>query len=567
MQTTVPLSSLHFGHEASPPINARKVGRDAEIASLKASISAHGLGQALNVMKVSDDYFVSDGNRRLMALFGLRDEGKLEPDAPIAVNVGDGDAGELSLALNIERVPMHEADQYEKFLELHQSGQTSGQIAARFGIEEKRVVRFLALGRLSPLILDAWREGSLGNNPTDAVRAFTLAATIADQETVFKQLKKSGQLWGARIRQALGGGNGEASQHLKFVGVEAYKAAGGTIIEDLFGEEHVVADPALAKRLAGEKLAAKIKDMKAEGWAWVEWDDDLPYSWNFSWQKVKGGKKASAADKAKSGVVLKFKPDATLEITYGVQKPVAAKAAARTAAKESGEPAPAATISNAMAQRLSVTISRAARTAIAANTHTALAAVLAGLGTSGYGLPIAVKAEGNVRVGREHEPFDELLGRYLEMDTEALLKALAAEAGNMVHFHTNYADKPILKSPPHSKLVEALDHEPLQAALREEFDAEDYFKTVPRSLAEAAIAEAVNADEARKAGKLKKGELVKFCVENVPKTGWLPPELRTSTYAGPAPVKAAKVTAKTEAAKAKLKPAGKAKATQKKRAA
>lgn len=50
---------------------------------------------------------------------------------------------------------------------------------------------------------------------------------------------------------------------------------------------------------------------------------------------------------------------------------------------------------------------------------------------------------------------------------------------------------------------------------------------------------------------MKKAELVKFAVANVPVTRWLPPELRTAHYDGPATRSALKAVA----AKSKKKPA------------
>ena len=114
------------------------------------------------------------------------------------------------VALNFEREPMHEADQYERFSQLQDAGATSGEIAGRFGIEESRVNRMLALGKLSPLILEAWRDGTLAEIGEEGgiVRAFTLAPTTKDQEAVLR-LKKSGNLRPHLIRR-VGAGSGEA---------------------------------------------------------------------------------------------------------------------------------------------------------------------------------------------------------------------------------------------------------------------------------------------------------------------------------------------------------------------
>jgi hypothetical protein len=53
-----------------------------------------------------------------------------------------------------------------------------------------------------------------------------------------------------------------------FVGAEAYEAAGGIILRDLFEHDDGgwVQDPALLNRLVGEKLAIKAERVRAEGW-------------------------------------------------------------------------------------------------------------------------------------------------------------------------------------------------------------------------------------------------------------------------------------------------------------
>jgi ParB family chromosome partitioning protein len=86
------------------------------------------------------------------------------------------------------------------------------------------------------------------------------------------------------------------------------------------------------------------------------------------------------------------------------------------------------------------------------------------------------------------------------------------------------------------------------AAFRKAFDAKDYFASAPKSFVIAAIAEAVNADEARKMDGQKRSEIAKFAMANVVKTGWLPKELRTVHYDGPQAKAKAKSAAKTKTA-------------------
>jgi ParB family chromosome partitioning protein len=53
-----------------------------------------------------------------------------------------------------------------------------------------------------------------------------------------------------------------------FVGAEAYEAAGGIILRDLFEHDDGgwLQDPALLNRLVGEKLTIKAERVRAEGW-------------------------------------------------------------------------------------------------------------------------------------------------------------------------------------------------------------------------------------------------------------------------------------------------------------
>jgi ParB family chromosome partitioning protein len=53
----------------------------------------------------------------------------------------------------------------------------------------------------------------------------------------------------------------------KFVGLEAYQAAGGRVRSDLFGEDVYLEDTALLHRLAGEKLEAEAERLRQDGWA------------------------------------------------------------------------------------------------------------------------------------------------------------------------------------------------------------------------------------------------------------------------------------------------------------
>ncbi|TGS79736.1 hypothetical protein EN818_30990, partial [Mesorhizobium sp. M3A.F.Ca.ET.175.01.1.1] len=123
------------------------------------------------------------------------------------------------------------------------------------------------------------------------------------------------------------------------------------------------------------------------------------------------------------------------------------------------------------------------------------------------------------------------------MSDQELFAAAAGCAAEAVHMERPYAGKPPFDTNS-SPLAAAIDAGRLAKALGEAFDAEDYFKSIAKPFVITAIREAINEDEARKADKLKKKELVEFAVKNVPPTGWLPPELRAPTYSGPGEIPA-----------------------------
>src|SRR5262249_12490474 len=66
----------------------------------------------------------------------------------------------------------------------------------------------------------------------------------------------------------------------RFVGLEAYAAAGGVIVHDLFDEDGggYLGDAELLNGLAREKLQEASKPIAAEGWKWVVADPELDYA-------------------------------------------------------------------------------------------------------------------------------------------------------------------------------------------------------------------------------------------------------------------------------------------------
>ena len=271
------------------PANVRRTepGKTA-FAELKASIAAHGLLENLVARSIGpgedggEHYAVIAGARRLAALNDLAKDGVLATDHPVPCRiVGNGVAdSELSLAENVVRVAMHPADQVQAFGALADEGATVADIAARFGVSERTVEQRLRLGNAAPEILDAYRADAID---LQVLKAFAVTTDRERQMAVWQQVKDQGYRpsdW--QIKRMLTDDRVPAGAALaRFVGVDAYEAAGGPVLRDLFADEYEngvwLEDPALLMRLAMDRLQAAADEL-ATRWKWAEPRLDVDWS-------------------------------------------------------------------------------------------------------------------------------------------------------------------------------------------------------------------------------------------------------------------------------------------------
>ena len=236
----IPLSRLVLA-----PENVRKTpAHESAQAQLDASIRSHGLLENLVARADGTDdngnerFAVVAGGRRLGALQALADEGAIDADHPVPCRIApNGQGGELSLAENVVRVAMHPADQVVAFSALADDGVSVAAIAARFGISERIVEQRLRLGNAAPELLEAYRADAIG---LETLKAFAVTADHERQLAVWAQV--SAQDYGPsawQVKRLLTEERVPASAALaRFVGVDAYEAAGGAVMRDLFADEH-----------------------------------------------------------------------------------------------------------------------------------------------------------------------------------------------------------------------------------------------------------------------------------------------------------------------------------------
>lgn len=261
--------------------NVRRTGAEVGLDELAASIAAHGLLQNLTVRTVPDgdgnptgQHMVVAGGRRWHALRRLVKGGRLAGTTPIPCAVtGDHSDTEIGLAENLH-LPMHPHDQYLAFARLADEGQPSTDIAARFGVGPRVVEQRLRLGRVAPALLALYRDGAM---TLDALMAFTVTEDHARQQQAWAELpawNRSAEL----IRRRLTAAHVPASDRLaRCVGIEAYEAAGGAVLRDLFDDARCwLTDPALLDRLATAEVESHAERLRAEGWRWVRHGLDRP---------------------------------------------------------------------------------------------------------------------------------------------------------------------------------------------------------------------------------------------------------------------------------------------------
>jgi ParB family transcriptional regulator, chromosome partitioning protein len=216
---------------------------------------------------------VSAGERRRRALRLLQERGKLPVDHEVACKLIPIErAREVSVAENSGREPMHPADEFEAFKALVDDGKGIEDVAVAFGVTLLTVQRRLKLAAVSPKLLALYREDD-GKINLDQLMALAISDDHAVQERVWSEAHE----WDrspAALKRKLTTGEVEAAGNalVRFVGVEAYEAAGGIVRRDLFDDEQgrFLSDPELLTRLASEKLEAIAASVREEGWAWVE---------------------------------------------------------------------------------------------------------------------------------------------------------------------------------------------------------------------------------------------------------------------------------------------------------
>ncbi len=297
--TLSPSRDIPFDKLVLSQSNVRRIKAGVSVEELAEDIARRGLLQGLNVRPVLDAdgvesgiFEIPAGGRRFQALSLLVKQKRLAKSAPIPCIVRDA-ASEIlaeddSLAENMQRVALHPLDQFRAFAVLREKGQGDESIAAAFFVTPQIVKQRLKLASVAPALLEFYAEDGM---TLEQLMAFTVNPDHGRQVQVWDAVKNSWNKEPYSIRRMLTETSVRASdRRAVFVGVDAYEAAGGVVLRDLFqGDDGGwLEDPALLDRLVADKLQAEAQVIAAEGWKWIEVATDLPYGYSHGLRRLAG---------------------------------------------------------------------------------------------------------------------------------------------------------------------------------------------------------------------------------------------------------------------------------------
>ena len=269
-ETRVPLASLTLS-----AMNPRQHVPEAEVVELAESILAAGLIQNLaGIESANGGTEIVAGGRRLRALQYLAEQ---HPDLaterpelmnpPVRIAPDATTAQAWAIAENAARRDLHPADEIRAYGKMEQSGATPAAIARAFAVSEKHVYRRLKLASLPAPIIDALAANEIS---LSAAACFTISDDEAHSLEVLARCR--GEDWSDyQIKTTLKpDAVKDSDRRAVFVGLDAYKAAGGRVGGDLFANETLLDDPAILDEVFAKALADAADLHRRDGWKWVE---------------------------------------------------------------------------------------------------------------------------------------------------------------------------------------------------------------------------------------------------------------------------------------------------------
>lgn len=532
---SVPLDSL----EHDPVAVEGHEQRLKSLDDLLASLPIKGQLQSLKVRPspasdVHSDYWVTAGNRRLAALRALQKSGgsikgvKVTGEFPVHVIVSaetDADAYESSRSENLQRLPETPVEEFRAFAKMAKTKSVK-DIAAVFGCTAKRVEQRLRLAALHEDVLAALEAGKI---TMEAAQAFTVEPDPDKQAAYLKKNgKNSWALSPGQVKQAftqkLVRGDSALAQ---LIGRKDYLAAGGKVLGDAFDDASYWISQDVIDRLAEAAWKKKTAAWLEEGWSFVE--TAATFTGGDSWKLYhcetvgeddeNGQPLYTAEDKARAGVV--FWPDASREPRIGICRFVE-----EAGPRSQGIPPNIQRLPSAALTVARDAIQSPLAAAVRKSPELALQLLVATLRTTEWNDngPLSVHREFAIPAPGEAEPNkDRLEGDVAFVDAlkavaHKQLPELVLELADLL----SWGVEPSLEKGD----LAFIEH----AGVRPAFDPAPFFAQLTKPFVvlcwQDMTGETMPDDEL---GAMRQAASAKAF-----DTGWLPPQIRTASYAGPA---------------------------------
>lgn len=261
---TIPLNRLALSDS-----NVRKTPNPEFEEQLSHDIEARGVLQNLIVTRAKKrgHFAVIAGGKRLRAMQLIVERGAWDADHDVpclVIDESEGDASEVSLAENFQRLAMTPAEECRAFQHFIKEDGDTAAVAKRFGLTQRFVEGRLRLANLAEPIFEALASGDI---TLDLAKAYAATDQHEVQLRVFEQTRYSYHISADSIRRMIADGAIRGTDALALlVGEDAYVAAGGRIERDLFSEaaDDRWPDVAIVHELAGAKMEAEAQRLAGE---------------------------------------------------------------------------------------------------------------------------------------------------------------------------------------------------------------------------------------------------------------------------------------------------------------
>jgi ParB family transcriptional regulator, chromosome partitioning protein len=344
------------------PANMRSGKKPPDISGILPSIRARGIIMPLLVRPNGSDttFEIVAGSRRFLAAQVVANENGVAEPLPCAIMEAGDDAAalEASLIENLARLAPDEVTQWESFTRLVKEGRTPDEISMTFGMPELTVKRILALGNLLPRIRQLYRAEEID---ATSVRHLTMA-TKAQQKTwlALYDDPQSSIPKGHQLKAWLFGG-ASISTSVALFDLETYQ---GRIVKDLFEKDGYFGEVREFEDAQRAAIEARKAAYIADGWSDVVVLPDGQYFHRYEF---------AATPKRKGGrVYVTIAHNGEVAFHEGYLTEREAKRIAKGEAPDATTKATRPEITAAMTSYVDLHRHAAVRSALAANTGTAL---------------------------------------------------------------------------------------------------------------------------------------------------------------------------------------------------